>query len=129
MRTKKYTVTQSVDNQLLKTVPQVHEEVKKRMAQELCDYLVSLLDSGEPYTVKMLEQREGQAIQVNMTEFSRRLLFAEFIHCKDCESTSGGAIDPICGRIWCRTWGEFVDPYEFCARAERRLLQIGRIKP
>lgn len=121
MKTERFNVQQTVASEILDKIPVAYSEISQRLAREVCDGIASRLIEGKPLVVKMLDQHEHRETDYTVT-FTRSVLFAEFIQCEKCAATSGGAVDPINGLLWCRTWGEFVDPSEFCARAEKRQL-------
>ena len=119
MKMERFTAQQSVAIELLDKIPGAHDELSKRMVRELCEGMALRLMSGDPIVMKMLEEREEQT-DYNIMQLTRSVLFVKFVQCEKCESTSGGAVDPSTGKVWCRTWGEFVDPLEFCSRGHKR---------
>ena len=112
---------QEIPNELKQNAPaDLMRVISEKLVKNLCEELARVLIIGDPLIVLMRGEQEEPGLNYETTAISRRVLFCPFVQCSKCESTTGGAVDPHTGNIWCRTWGEFVDPFEFCARGKKR---------
>ena len=117
MLENKFTTQQIVPKEYPDELKQI---ISERIALNLCDKVLEILLSGEAYAFKLSEPQIDEDVPHNAVKLSRRLMFNKIVQCKRCRHTENGPVDPMTGNRWCSTWGEWVHPAEYCARAIER---------